>query len=62
MFATRSGRQRVRGITRQWCASLFAGLIAVGAGVSAQTNTGELGGVVLDTSGGVLPGSCGAST
>ena len=51
------GRQRVRGITRQWCASLLAGLIAVGAGVSAQTNTGELGGVVLDTSGGVLPGT-----
>ena len=57
MFATRRGRQRVRGITRQWCASLLAGLIAVGAGVSAQTNTGELGGVVLDTSGGVLPGT-----
>ena len=57
MFVTRRGRQRVRGITRQWCASLFAGLIAVGAGVSAQTNTGELGGVVLDTSGGVLPGT-----
>ena len=29
----------------------------IGAGVSAQTNTGEIGGVVLDASGGVLPGT-----
>ncbi len=38
---------------RKW-ASLLAGLISIGA---AQTNTGEIGGVVVDASGGVLPGT-----
>ena len=41
----------------RWWASLFAGLIAVGAVASAQTNTGEIAGVVVDASGGVLPGA-----
>ena len=44
--------------TRQrWWASLLAGLIAIGAPGSAQTNTGEIGGLVVDVSGGVLPGA-----
>ena len=46
-----------RGTKQLRWASLLAGLITIGAGVSAQTNTGELGGVVLDSSGGVLPGT-----
>ena len=57
MLATRRGRQRAHGITRRLWVSLLAGLITIGAGVSAQTNTGQLGGVVLDASGGVLPGT-----
>ncbi len=57
MFATRRGRQRAHVITRRLWAALLAGLITVGTEVSAQTNTGELGGVVLDTSGAVLPGT-----
>ena len=41
---------------RRWV-SLLAGLISIGAAASAQTNTGEIGGVVVDASGGVLPGT-----
>ena len=42
---------------QRWWASLLAGLITIGAGASAQINTGEMGGVVVDASGGVLPGT-----
>ena len=45
------------GTTQRWWASLLAGLITIGASASAQTNTGEIGGVVVDASGGVLPGT-----
>ena len=45
------------GIKQRWWACLMAGLISVGAAASAQTNTGAIGGVVVDDSGGVLPGS-----
>ena len=45
------------GTKQRWWASLLAGLITIGAGASAQTNTGEIGGVVVDASGGVLPGT-----
>ena len=37
--------------------SVVTGLIAIAAVASAQTNTGEIGGVVVDASGGVLPGT-----
>ena len=47
----------MRGYRRPWWAALFAVLLATGAGPSAQTNTGEIGGVVVDTGGGVLPGT-----
>ena len=40
-----------------WSAAVLALLIALGASASAQTNTGEIGGVVVDASGGVLPGT-----
>ena len=53
----RSAEQRMRNTRQQWWAWLLAGLIAVGAGASAQTNTGAIGGVVVDTSGAVLPGA-----
>ena len=42
---------------QRWWACLIAGLLSVGAAASAQTNTGEIGGIVVDASGGVLPGS-----
>ena len=42
---------------RRWWASLFAGLLVIGVVPSAQTNTGEIAGVVVDASGGVLPGA-----
>jgi len=42
---------------RRCWAALFAVLLATGAGPSAQTNTGEIDGVVVDTGGGVLPGA-----
>jgi hypothetical protein len=45
------------GTKQRWWACLITGLISVGAAASAQTNTGEIGGVVVDDSGGVLPGS-----
>ena len=48
---------RMRETRLRWWAALLAGLIAIGAGGSAQTNTGEIGSVVVDTSGAVLPGA-----
>ena len=46
-----------RGTKQRWWAALLAGLISIGAAASVQTNTGEIGGVVVDASGGVLPGA-----
>ena len=40
-----------------WCATVLALLTTVGASASAQTNVGEIGGLVADASGGVLPGT-----
>ena len=42
---------------QRWWVSLLAGLISIGASAPAQTNTGEIGGVVVDASGAVLPGT-----
>ena len=41
----------------RWPAALLTLLCAAVAGPTAQTNTGEITGVVLDTGGGVLPGA-----
>ena len=41
---------------------MLAALIAIAAGASAQTNTGEIGGVVVDSNGGVLPGTAVVAT
>ncbi len=42
---------------QRWSVSQCALWIMLGAATTAQTNTGEIGGVVVDDSGGVLPGT-----
>ena len=44
-------------MAQRWWSLLLVGLIAIGGRAAAQTNTGQIAGVVVDASGGVLPGT-----